>query len=97
MRLPNDQKPRASLPEACFRYVVVHDLSRFARNLEDQVEVLAELEGVGVLLRSVMEDVDESSGGKLMRNIHGSFNQFFSNRNAERTRVGMEKSARIGR
>src|ERR1019366_6145560 len=78
-------------------YVVVHDLSRFARNLENQVEVLTELENVGVLLRSVMEDVDETAAGKLMRNIHGTFNQFFSDRNAERTKVGMEKSARIGR
>src|SRR5690242_17160679 len=58
-------------------YVVVHDLSRFARNLEEQVEVLSELETVGVLLRSVMEEVDETAAGKLMRNIHGSFNQFF--------------------
>jgi site-specific DNA recombinase len=78
-------------------YVVVHDLSRFARNLDNQVEVLAELATVGVLLRSVMEDVDETAAGKLMRNIHGTFNQFFSDRNAERTKVGMEKSARIGR
>jgi len=78
-------------------YVVVHDLSRFARNLEDQVEVLAELENVSVLLRSVMEEVDETAAGKLVRNIHGTFNQFFSDRNAERTKVGMEKSARIGR
>ncbi len=78
-------------------YVVVHDLSRFARNLENQVEVLTELSAVGVLLRSVMEDVDETAAGKLMRNIHGTFNQYFSDRNAERTKVGMEKAARIGR
>ncbi|MCU1309866.1 MAG: site-specific recombinase [Candidatus Angelobacter sp.] len=78
-------------------YVVVHDLSRFARNLENQVEVLTELGNANVLLRSVAEDVDETAAGKLMRNIHGTFNQFFSDRNAERTKVGMEKSARIGR
>jgi len=78
-------------------YVVVHDLSRFARNLENQVEVLTELRSRGVLLRSVMEDVDDTAAGKLMQNIHGTFNQFFSDRNAERTKVGMEKSARIGR
>src|ERR1039457_6417166 len=78
-------------------YVVVHDLSRFARNLENQVDVLAELENVGVLLRSVMEEMDETAAGKLMRNIHGTFNQFFSDRNAERTKVGMEKAAKIGR
>jgi site-specific DNA recombinase len=78
-------------------YVVIHDLSRFARNLENQVDVLAEIEHIGVLLRSVMEEIDETPAGKLMRNIHGTFNQFFSDRNAERTKVGMEQSARIGR
>jgi site-specific DNA recombinase len=78
-------------------YVVVHDLSRFARNLDNQIEVLTELGTVGVLLRSVMEEVDETAAGKMIRNIHGTFNQFFSDRNAERTKVGMEKSARIGR
>src|ERR1017187_7979037 len=78
-------------------YVVVHDLSRFARNLDNHIEVLTELGTVGVLLRSVMEEVDETAAGKMIRNIHGTFNQFFSDRNAERTKVGMEKSARIGR
>ena len=78
-------------------YVVVYDLSRFARNLEGQVEVLAELENVDVLLRSTTEELDETAAGKLMRNIHGTFNQFFSDRNAERTKDGMQKSARIGR
>ena len=78
-------------------YVVVHDLSRFARNMEDQVDVMSELRSVGVLVRSVMEEVDETAAGKMVSNMHGLMNQFFSDRNAERTRVGMEKSARIGR
>jgi site-specific DNA recombinase len=78
-------------------YVVVHDLSRFARNMENQLEVIAELRSVEVLLRSVMEEVDETAAGKMVTNMHGMVNQFFSDRNSERTRVGMEKSARIGR
>ena len=78
-------------------YVIVHDLSRFARNMEDQVDVMSELRSVGVLVRSVMEDVDETAAGKMVSNMHGLMNQFFSDRNAERTKVGMEKSARIGR
>ena len=78
-------------------YVVVHDLSRFARNMNDQIEVMTELRSVGVLVRSVMEDVDETAAGKMVANMHGLINQFFSDRNAERTRVGMEKSVREGR
>ena len=78
-------------------YVVVHDLSRFARNMEDQIEVISELRSVGVLLRSVMEEVDETAAGKMVTNMHDLINQFFSDRNSERTRVGMEKSVREGR
>jgi site-specific DNA recombinase len=78
-------------------YVVVHDLSRFARNMDNQIEVMAELQSFNVLVRSVMEEVDETAAGKMVSNMHGLINQFFSDRNAERTKVGMEKSARIGR
>lgn len=78
-------------------YVVVHDLSRFARNMEDQIEVISNLHTEGVLLRSVMEDVDETAAGKMVTNMHGLINQFFSDRNAERTRLGMEKAAKEGK
>ncbi len=78
-------------------YVVVHDLSRFARNMENQIEVMSELRTVGVFLRSVMEELDESAAGNMIANMHGLMNQFFSDRNAERTRVGMEKAAKLGR
>src|SRR5438552_14470646 len=41
--------------------VVVQDLSRFARNLQDQMRVMAELNNVGIVLRSVYEaNIDES-------------------------------------
>jgi DNA invertase Pin-like site-specific DNA recombinase len=58
---------------------------------------LAELKGVGVQLRSVMEMIDETPSGKLMRNIHGAFNQFDNDRKAERTKLGMKRAASMGR
>lgn len=69
-------------------YVIVHDLSRFARNMENQIEVMSELGSFDVLVRSVMEEVDETAAGKMTTNMHGLMNQFFSDRNAERTKVG---------
>jgi site-specific DNA recombinase len=78
-------------------FVVVHDLSRFSRRMEDQVSVIADLEDAGVRLRSVSENVDETSAGKLMRNIHGAINQFDNDRKAERTRLGMQRAASMGR
>src|SRR5262249_10875127 len=50
-------------------FVVVHDLSRFSRQMEDQVVVISDLETAGVKLRSVSENVDETAAGKLMRNF----------------------------
>ena len=45
--------------------------------MDDQITVLAELQSVeGVRLRSVLENVDETAAGKLMRNIYGAFNPF---------------------
>ncbi len=78
-------------------FVVVHDLSRFSREMSDQVYVIAGLENAGVRLRSVMENVDETAAGKLMRNIYGAFNQFDNDRKAERTKLGMKKAASMGR
>ena len=79
------------------QFVVVHDLSRFSRDMGDQACVIAELESAGVHLRSVMENVDETAAGKLMRNLFGAVNQFDNDRKAERTKLGMKSAASIGR
>jgi DNA invertase Pin-like site-specific DNA recombinase len=60
-------------------YIVVQDLSRFARNNGDQARFIAELGKFGVRLCSVYEpNVDDTAAGKLAANIHGTFNQYFS-------------------
>src|SRR5690349_21727896 len=41
-------------------YLVVYDLSRFSRNIEDHISVHMELASLGIKLRSVNENVDES-------------------------------------
>jgi site-specific DNA recombinase len=78
-------------------FVVVHDLSRFSRDLSDQVIVIAQMKSAGVRLRSVLENVDETAAGKLMGNIYGSFNQFDNDRKSERTKLGMKRAASMGR
>jgi hypothetical protein len=60
------------------RYVVVQDLSRFARNNQDQAQTISELGRIGVLLRSTYEsNIDETAAGRLAANIFGTFNQYF--------------------
>jgi DNA invertase Pin-like site-specific DNA recombinase len=68
-------------------YVVVQDLSRFARNNRDQADAIFQLGLSGVALRSTYESsIDETAAGKLTANIFGGFNQFFSDAHSEKQR-----------
>ncbi len=69
------------------RYVVVQDLSRFARNHKDQGQAIYDLGLSGVRLRSTYEpNIDETAAGKLAANLFGAFNQFFSDSHSEKQR-----------
>jgi hypothetical protein len=63
----------------------------------DQVVTIAELERLGVRVRSVTENIDDTPTGKLMRNVKGAFNQFENDEKADRTTVGMKQAAKLGR
>jgi DNA invertase Pin-like site-specific DNA recombinase len=79
-------------------YVVVQDLSRFARNHKDQAEAIWDLGRCGVLLRSTYEsNIDETAAGKLAANIFGAFNQFFSDSHSEKQRDRKRQAVAAGR
>jgi site-specific DNA recombinase len=79
-------------------YVVVQDLSRFARNNRDQAEFITELTTNGVKLCSVYEpSVDDTASGKLAANIHGTFNQYFSDSLSEKMKDRMLAAVLAGR
>ena len=79
-------------------YVVVQDLSRFARNNGDQAQFIAELGKHGVRLCSVDEpNVDDTAAGKLAANIHGTFNQYFSDALSEKMKDRMRAAVLAGR
>ena len=79
-------------------YVVVQDLSRFARNNGDQAQFIAELAKHGIKLCSVYEpNVDGTAAGTLAANIHGTVNQFFSDALSEKMKDRMRASAEAGR
>jgi len=79
-------------------YVVVQDLSRFARNIGDQNSAIRELKKHGVNLRSVYEqNIDESAAGNLAANIHGTFNQYFSDALSEKMKDRMRSAVLAGR
>ena len=80
------------------RYVVVQDLSRFARNNSDQAQTIAELGRIGVLLRSTYEsNIDETAAGKMAANMVGTFNQYFSDALSEKMRDRTRQAVNAGR
>ena len=79
------------------QYLIVYNLSRFARDRHDHVLLRVLLQRLGVTLRSVTEPIDDSSTGKLMEGVLASFAQFDNDVRADRTKAGMQKALRSGR
>ena len=79
-------------------FVIVQDLSRFARDAKDQANAIFELEKNGVCVRSVYEpNVNETAAGKLAANILAAFNQHFSDSLSEKMKDRTRASASAGR
>lgn len=79
-------------------YVIVQNLSRFARNHADQSHFLADLYRAGIVLISVYEpQVDHTPAGKLAANIIGAFNQYYSDDLSVRMRDRCRAAVLAGR
>jgi site-specific DNA recombinase len=78
-------------------FLVVYNLTRFARAKYDHFTVRAALQKLGVTLRSVTEPIDDSPTGKLVEGILASCAQFDNDQKAERTCAGMRAALDLGR
>lgn len=76
--------------------VLVHKLDRVARNLENHVAIRATLAKSNVMLRSVSENINETSQGRLVENIFATFAQFDNDLRSERTISGMREKLSQG-
>lgn len=82
--------------EYCFkyhkriRYVIVHNVSRFARSTHDHLKVRNQLREHGIVLRSVTEPFDDSAWGKYAETTLSAAAELDNNIRAERTVVGMK-------
>jgi len=76
--------------------VIVWKLDRFARNNYDQAVYFKQLAESGSDIHSVTEKLDNTPAGKLMKNMLGSINQFYSDINSERSRHLMKEVALSG-
>lgn len=79
------------------QFLIVYNVSRFARERYDHVVLRVLLQQLGVTLRSVTEPIDDSSTGKLMEGVLASFAQFDNDVRADRTKAGMAAALRSGR
>ena len=78
-------------------FVVVNDLSRFSRNASDLMVTRVQLWEAGVAMRSVTENIDETSTGNFMTAIFGAVHQLDNDRRSERTKTGMHAAIALGR
>jgi DNA invertase Pin-like site-specific DNA recombinase len=66
-------------------FVVVFNLTRFAREKYDHFALRAHLKSLGISLRSAIEPIDDTSTGKLMEGVLAAFAQFDNDVRSERT------------
>ena len=78
-------------------FVVVFNLTRFARDKFDHFALRSHLKSLGISLRSATEPIDDTSTGKLMEGVLAAFAQFDNDCRSDRTRAGMKAALELGR
>ena len=78
-------------------FLVVFNLTRFARDKYDHFALRSHLKSLGISLRSATEPIDDTSTGKLMEGVLAAFAQFDNDVRSDRTRAGMQEALRRGR
>jgi DNA invertase Pin-like site-specific DNA recombinase len=78
-------------------FVVVHNLTRFAREKFDHFSLRAHPRGLGISLRSATEPIDDSATGKLVDGVLASVAQFDNDVRSDQTRAGMVAALKMGR
>ncbi len=78
-------------------FVVVFNLTRFAREKYDHFALRAHLKFLGISLRSATEPIDDTATGKLMEGVLAAFAQFDNDVRSDRTKAGMRAALELGR
>lgn len=73
-------------------FLVVFNLTRFARDKYDHFALRSHLKSLGISLRSATEPIDDTSPGKLMEGVLAAFAQFDNDVRSDRTRAGMKEA-----
>jgi DNA invertase Pin-like site-specific DNA recombinase len=78
-------------------FVVVFNLTGFARDKDDHFALRSHRQSLGISLRSAPEPIDDTSTGKLMEGVLAAFAQFDNDVRSDRTRAGMKAALELGR
>lgn len=98
----NGSQPASNLLTYCrlnkgrVHFVVVFNLTRFARDKYDHFALRSHLQSLGISLRSGTEPIDDTSTGKLMEGVLAAFAQFDNDVRSDRTRAGMRAALEVG-
>jgi Resolvase, N terminal domain len=76
-------------------FVVVFNLTRFARDKYDHFALRSHLKSLGISLRSATVPIDDTSTGKLMDGVLAAFAQFDNDVRSDRTRAGMKAALEL--
>jgi site-specific DNA recombinase len=80
-----------------FSAILTYKLDRFSRSLKDLILTMEKLRDLGVDFISLQDKIEtNSASGKLMFHIISAFAEFERNVTSERTKFGMDKTARDG-
>lgn len=95
---PNGRRLLEDAAAGKFGTVLVYKLDRFSRDLRLTLNVKHQLDGLGIKLKSVSENLDTSTAsGRMQFQILGSFGQFEKEQITERMVGGRDKAARDGK
>ena len=77
--------------------LVIWKLHRLARNMEDQIDLINAFKAIKIRVLSVTENNEDTSSGRLLRNVAGAFNQYENAARGEATAGGMKEAVKEGR
>ena len=78
-------------------YLIVHKIDRLSRITVNTLNLIVDLNELGVELKSVSEPIDKTPFGKFITTISSSYAQLDNDIRAERTVTGMKQAIKEGR
>jgi site-specific DNA recombinase len=97
METPGLDALRGAIKNNGYRYVIMLDPDRLARNLTRQLVVAGEIERAGAELIFTNYDYDKTAEGRLFFSIKGALSEYEREKIKERTSRGMRRKALSGK